>query len=176
MSKMHPPSTALHAPSIPIAATAPGSLTREGLCRPLPQWTRAAHNGRGGGPRVPLDATVGTTPWWGRGSAEDRRAGPRSGAAKGLIHALTRGRWGAVRLLVRGQRKRRRQHGQEGLQRGEVALVDRRVEDRFHPMVARNDGRIVRPHERGGGLPRMDFLPQPRPPARHPGVVAGWGC
>ena len=38
---------------------------------------------------------------------------------------------------MRGQRKRRRQHGQEGLQRGEVALVDRRIKDRFHrPAIA----------------------------------------
>ena len=50
-------------------------------------------------------------------------------------------------------------------------LVDRRVEDRFHPMVARNDGGIVRPHERGGL--RLGLLCQPRPPARHPGLVAG---
>ena len=61
---------------------------------------------------------------------------------KGLVHALTWGWWGAVRLLVRSHCTRGRQHRQEGLQRGAVALVDRRIEDRFYPMVARNHGGI----------------------------------
>ena len=99
--------------------------------------------------------------------------GARSGSAKRLQHALMR--FGRVGII--GQFRlvpvRFRQHLQKLLERREIVAVHGGFDDRFHPVIPRNEGGIDGSHR---GLPCgriRRLLGDPLPPALRPAVIGG---
>jgi hypothetical protein len=96
---------------------------------------------------------------------------PRVRCRRSLMHALVRPWRRGVLLQVRLVLIWPRQNPEQLLKRSEILTFNGRVERSLHNVVARNEGRVHRPHGDATGLRLPRLLDQAPAPADGPGII-----